>query len=58
MQQYGRKSKHINGHDPNDRSYNRRTEELVKRMDPMELDRLMHAADEVDASYERGQPIE
>ena len=39
LKQYARKAyKNI---DPNDRTYDRNIEKLIKRMDPQELDRLM-----------------
>ncbi|MCC6488384.1 MAG: hypothetical protein IT364_12880 [Candidatus Hydrogenedentes bacterium] len=38
IQEYRRKDSHI---DPNDRTYDRELESLVKRMRPEELDRLM-----------------
>jgi len=44
MRQYRRK-KHA-GHDPNDRGYSREVEQLVKNMDPVELDRILRG--EVD----------
>lgn len=40
LRQYGRKAEH--GYDPNDRGYDRKIEELIKKMDPEELDKLMH----------------
>ncbi len=41
VQQYGRK-KGTGGRDPNDRSYDRKIESLVARMDPEELDEILH----------------
>lgn len=38
--QYGRKAH--KGHDPNDRRYDRKVEQRVKRMKPEKLDRLLH----------------
>jgi hypothetical protein len=43
IQQYGRKK---NQNDPNDRRYSREIEQLVKQMDPRELDALLHGNDE------------
>jgi hypothetical protein len=40
MRQYQRKR--AQGIDPNDRTYDRKLEELIKRMPPEELDRLLH----------------
>jgi len=40
LKQYRRKSdKHI---DPNDRSYDRKLEQIIKKMDPEELSKLMN----------------
>jgi hypothetical protein len=39
VDQYGRKSQ--KGVEPNDRRYDRRVEATVKRMSPIELDRLL-----------------
>ena len=44
MRQYGRKKQH--GLDPNDRGYDRDIEQVVKRLDPQELDALLR--DKVD----------
>ena len=44
VSQYGRKK---NQNDPNDRRYSREVEQLVKQMDPRELDELLHG-DEPD----------
>jgi hypothetical protein len=44
LKQYGRKA-HA-GHDPNDRSYDRAVEALIKRMKPEELDELMHGSEQ------------
>ena len=40
MRQYGRTSRRP-GWDPNDRHYDRKVEEEIKRMDPQELDELL-----------------
>lgn len=40
VQQYGRKKRP--GWDPNDRNYDRKIEEKLKKMDPEELDELLH----------------
>jgi len=40
MQQYTRRSQP--GWDPNDRGYDRELEEKIKRMNPSELDLLLH----------------
>lgn len=45
MRQYGRK-KQPGGFDPNDRHYDRKLEKDIKRMDPRELDILLHGGDE------------
>ena len=39
IQQYGRKAQ--KGMEPNDRGYSRKLEKAVKRMKPVELDRLL-----------------
>jgi hypothetical protein len=44
VQQYGRKAH--NGHDPNDRSYDRKVERAVKRMKPSKLDELLRDDEE------------
>ncbi len=44
LRQYARKTK--NTPDPNDRGYSREVEELVKRMRPEDLDRLLRGEDE------------
>ena len=44
VQKYARKA-HA-GHDPNDRSYDRRVEAKIKRMHPEELDALLQGEDE------------
>ena len=44
VQQYARKARR--GLDPNDRSYDRNIERIVKQMNPEELDRLLHGADD------------
>jgi hypothetical protein len=46
IQQYGRKK--YPGIDPNDRHYSREIEREVKRMDPRELDELLHGDDDLD----------
>jgi len=46
IKQYARKSKHINGFDPNDRSYSREMEELIKRIRPEELHRILNDNDD------------
>lgn len=38
--------------DPNDRAYNRKLEERIKRMDPIELDELMHGDADSDVISE------
>lgn len=48
LRSYERKARP--GLDPNDRSYDRNVEEIVKRMDPVELDRLMHGDDSEPAA--------
>jgi hypothetical protein len=40
MKLYRRKK--VRGLDPNDRHYDRKVEQLIKRMSPTELDRLLH----------------
>jgi hypothetical protein len=45
LRDYGRTSRR-RGYDPNDRQYDRKLEEEVKRMDPRELDALLHGDDE------------
>jgi hypothetical protein len=40
MKAYRRKK--VRGFDPNDRGYDRKVEQLVKRMSPAELDRLIN----------------
>lgn len=44
VRQYARKRRR--GWDPNDRTYNRSVEALVRRLDPEELDALMNGADD------------
>lgn len=44
IRQYARK--HYPKHDPNDRRYDRKIEQIVRRMSPEELDELMRGADE------------
>jgi hypothetical protein len=46
LRQYGRRA-HA-GHDPNDRSYSREIEALVKRMSPEEFDALVNDSDDDD----------
>jgi hypothetical protein len=46
LREYRRKAQR--GTEPNDRRYSRVVEELIKRMDPQELDRLMREADDAD----------
>jgi hypothetical protein len=50
LRQYGRSSRKRNGYDPNDRDYDRKLEQAVKRMPAEELDRLMHGDPEDDDS--------
>ena len=48
VQKYARK-KHA-GHDPNDRTYDREVERVIKKMDPRDLDELLRGElDEDDA---------
>jgi hypothetical protein len=42
VKQYARKSKHINGYDPNDRCYDRKFKELIKKLSPEELHRILN----------------
>lgn len=44
LREYGRTS-HRPGWDPNDRHYDRKLEQEIKRMDPQELDSLMRDED-------------
>ena len=44
LHQYGRKADA--NHDPNDRSYSREIESLVKRMSPEEFDELVNGSDD------------
>jgi hypothetical protein len=46
VQQYARKA--YPNIDPNDRRYDRKMEEIAKRMDPIEFDRLVHGAEDED----------
>lgn len=39
IKQYGRKAQR--GADPNDRTYDRDVEQMIRHMDPVELDRLL-----------------
>ena len=48
LQQYGRRG--ASPQDANDRHYDRKIEEMIKRMDPVELDRILR--DEADDSDE------
>jgi hypothetical protein len=43
MKLYRRKK--VRGLDPNDRQYDRKVEQLIKRMSPAELDRLLHGGE-------------
>ncbi len=44
MKRYTRKRPHRG--EPNDRKYDRKVEELIKRMDPVELDALLRGDEE------------
>lgn len=46
MRAYGRRGPSF---DPNDRRYDREVEEIVKRMDPRELDAILRAEDNADS---------
>jgi len=46
MRQYKRKAQR--GVEPNDRQYDRKVEEEIKRMDPFELDQLINGTDDDD----------
>jgi len=46
VKQYGRKSKHINGFDPNDRNYDRKFEELIKKTKPEDIHRILYDDEE------------
>ena len=46
MRQYQRKAQR--GVEPNDRQYDRKVEEEIKRMDPFELGRLINGGDDDD----------
>jgi hypothetical protein len=48
LREYGRQSRKRNGYDPNDRTYDRKVERIVKRMPPEDLDRIMRDGDEDD----------
>ena len=50
MQRYARKSQR--GIEPNDRRYDRKTETMLKRLPPEELDRILRG--ELDASLSEG----
>ena len=52
VRQYGRKAQ--KGVEPNDRNYNEDVERRIRRMDPVELDRLMRE----DEDTPRGMPDE
>ena len=53
LRQYGRSSRKRSGLDPNDRHYDRKFEQMVKRMPADELDRLMNGyPDEDDEANE------
>ncbi len=52
--EYGRPSRRRNGGDPNDRGYDRELEQQIKRMDPVELDRLIRGEDDDDAKASCG----
>lgn len=53
MRQYQRKVNRGGGMDPNDRSYDRKIEQQIKRMRPEELDRLLRDDGEVDGEDDR-----
>ncbi len=46
LRKYARKSD--SPHDPNDRSYDREIEKIIKRLSPEELDRLMREEEDDD----------
>jgi hypothetical protein len=46
MRSYGRRGRSF---DPNDRRYDRKVEEVVKRMDPRELDAIVRAEENADS---------
>ena len=46
VRQFGRKKQ--GGGEPNDRRYDRKIEALISRMDPEELDELLHGEAEAD----------
>ena len=46
LREYGRSSRKRNGYDPNDRTYDRKMEALVKKLPPEELDRLIRGDEE------------
>jgi hypothetical protein len=48
MRQYQRKAQR--GVEPNDRQYDRKVEEEIKRMDPFELDQLINGTDDDDGA--------
>ena len=54
VQQYARKRGNHKGggHDPNDRGYDRKIEEKMKRMDPEELDALLNGDVDVEPETE------
>jgi len=45
VKKYARKSKGINGFDPNDRNYDRKLEERIKKMNPEKLFELLDEDD-------------
>ncbi|MCL2775711.1 MAG: hypothetical protein FWD71_20545 [Oscillospiraceae bacterium] len=45
VKQYARKSKGINGFDPNDRRYDRKLEQIIKKMDPEKLYNILNEDD-------------
>ncbi|HEY2146394.1 MAG TPA: hypothetical protein VGH32_00560 [Pirellulales bacterium] len=45
VKQYARPAQKGHRHDPNDRRYDRRIEQIIKRVPPDELDRLMRGDD-------------
>jgi len=47
MRQYERKARPGRG-EPSDRRYDRKIEEIVKRMDPEELDEMLRGEDPID----------
>lgn len=53
VQQYGRKS--TKGWDPNDRGYDRKLEEKIKRLSPEDLSELL-SGDDVDPVQRHSKP--